>query len=272
MVIRNCPFVIGSVMYAIICLLIPDLWPLTCTNSYVRKNKPFLTNKANFPESQMNVTEVLTKDYESQTLSERGKNKANSKPNKANLLNAQMNVSTFLTKDYENIANCALAENKPNTKPIQTQSNPIPSRKERPGRSRGTFFENVSITNIEDPPSVWRNQYRISACDGFNLIGAALLELIWALEKWFHGGSLSGNGSYRKCPPSPSGLWISPPHTGLFYTYQNRQTTCHLSLLPTAPLPNSYPSSVLMPARKAHRPVCSQPSECSFSADAASHL
>ncbi len=73
----------------------------------------------------MNVTKVLTRDYENETLSRRGKNKANSKPNKANLLKAQMNVNKVLTKDYENIANRTLFENKANTNPKQTQSNPI---------------------------------------------------------------------------------------------------------------------------------------------------
>jgi len=64
--------------------LVPDPWPLTCTNSYVRNYPPFLTNKANFPKSQINVNKVLTMDYENKTLSGSGKNKANSKPNKAN--------------------------------------------------------------------------------------------------------------------------------------------------------------------------------------------
>jgi len=39
--------------------------------------------------------------------------------NKANLLDAQMNVSTILTREYENIANWKLGENKPNTNPIK---------------------------------------------------------------------------------------------------------------------------------------------------------
>jgi len=73
----------------------------------------------------MNVTKVLTKDYENMTLGERGKNKANSKPNKPNFPDDQMNVSGIITKDYENKSNWTLDENKPNTKPIQTQSNPI---------------------------------------------------------------------------------------------------------------------------------------------------
>jgi hypothetical protein len=45
---------------------------------------PFLTNKANFPDAQMNVNKVLTKDYENEPLFKRGKNKPNSNPNKAN--------------------------------------------------------------------------------------------------------------------------------------------------------------------------------------------
>ena len=45
--------------------------------------------------------------------------------NKPNLLDAQMNVTSVITVDYENIATWKLCENKPNSKPIQTQSNPI---------------------------------------------------------------------------------------------------------------------------------------------------
>ena len=40
----------------------------------------FMQNKPNFPESQMNVNKVLTKDYENKTLGEHGKNKPNSNP------------------------------------------------------------------------------------------------------------------------------------------------------------------------------------------------
>ena len=44
----------------------------------------FMQNKANFQKSQMNVTSIITMVYENRTLSERGKNKANTKPIKAN--------------------------------------------------------------------------------------------------------------------------------------------------------------------------------------------
>jgi len=44
--------------------------------------------------------------------------------NKPNLLDAQMNVSSLITVDYENIANWKLGENKPNSKPIKPNTNP----------------------------------------------------------------------------------------------------------------------------------------------------
>jgi hypothetical protein len=45
--------------------------------------------------------------------------------NKPNLLNAQMNASSFVTKDYENDNTFRLPENKPNTKPIKPNTKPI---------------------------------------------------------------------------------------------------------------------------------------------------
>ena len=45
--------------------------------------------------------------------------------NKPNLPDAQMNVSSILTKDYENIANWKLGENKANTNPIKPNTKPI---------------------------------------------------------------------------------------------------------------------------------------------------
>ena len=136
MVIRNCLFVIGSVMYVIICLLsshfslIPFSFyflpsPLTCTNSYVRNYKPFLTNKANFPDAQMNASRVLSKEYEKKTLGQRGKNepktnpiRTQTNPIKANSQNAKINVNLLSTKIYENMSNWAIYKNEPNSKPI----------------------------------------------------------------------------------------------------------------------------------------------------------
>ena len=45
--------------------------------------------------------------------------------NKANLPDAQMNVSSVITVDYENKSNWKLGENKANSKPIKANTNPI---------------------------------------------------------------------------------------------------------------------------------------------------
>ena len=46
--------------------------------------RPFMQNKANFPNAQMNVNKVLTKDYENKTLGEREKNEPNTNTNEPN--------------------------------------------------------------------------------------------------------------------------------------------------------------------------------------------
>jgi len=68
------------------------------TNSYVRNYKPFLTNKANFRKSQMNVSDLLIREYEQMDTWSSGKNKPNTKP---------------IQSQY-----------KANTKPIQSQYKP----------------------------------------------------------------------------------------------------------------------------------------------------
>ncbi|MFB0524765.1 MAG: hypothetical protein ACETVZ_04450, partial [Phycisphaerae bacterium] len=78
----------------------------------------FLTNKANFPDDQMNVTVFYTKDYENNSNCKLCENKANTKPIKANLLNAQMNVNKVLTKDYENEPRCPAPGKQTQSKPI----------------------------------------------------------------------------------------------------------------------------------------------------------
>jgi len=61
-----------------------------------------MQNKANFLESQMNVSSSITMNYEQKTMNYANKNKANTNPIKANQ-----------------------TQNKAKTNPIQTQSNPI---------------------------------------------------------------------------------------------------------------------------------------------------
>ena len=80
---------------------------------------PFMQNKPNFPDDQMNVNKVLTKTYENNPCSGLLENKPNSNPNKANFRKAKMNINKVLTKDYENEPLFRRGKNKPNSNPIK---------------------------------------------------------------------------------------------------------------------------------------------------------
>jgi len=49
--------------------------------------------------------------------------------NKPNLPKAQMNLTSLITVDYENKSNWTLGENKPNSKPIKANTKPIKANK-----------------------------------------------------------------------------------------------------------------------------------------------
>jgi len=73
----------------------------------------------------MNVNKVLTKNYESQTLGKRGKNKPNSNPiqTQSNPITEmpKMNVTKVLTRDYENKSLFWVKAKQTQFKPKQTQ-------------------------------------------------------------------------------------------------------------------------------------------------------
>ncbi len=82
---------------------------------------PFLTNKANFRKSQMNVTSFITKHYENKRDWTLGENKPNSKPIKPNFKRAKMNVNLTLTKDYRKKDDFVVRINKPNSRKTQNE-------------------------------------------------------------------------------------------------------------------------------------------------------
>ena len=87
---------------------------LRSTKDYVRNYKLFMQNEPKFRKSQMNVTNLITKDYEKRTLGQLGKtnpkrtqtnpkrtqNEPNSNPNKANFRISQNSsfLQLFLVK------------------------------------------------------------------------------------------------------------------------------------------------------------------------------
>ncbi len=75
---------------------------LRSTKDYVRNYILFLQNEPKFRKSQMNVTSLITADYEIETLSGRGKNEPKTNPNEPKFKKAKKNVTTIITKGYEN--------------------------------------------------------------------------------------------------------------------------------------------------------------------------
>ncbi len=85
----------------------------------------FMQNKPNFQKAQMNVSNIITRNYKNFIPLAGQKNKPNSNPNKPNLQKAKMNVNSLITKGYRKKDDFAVQKNKPNSNPIQTQTNPI---------------------------------------------------------------------------------------------------------------------------------------------------
>jgi len=65
---------------------------------------PFLTNKANFQKSQMNVNDFITMNYGKIDTWSSGKKQSQTNPKKAKFKKAKMNVTKVLTKEYGNIS------------------------------------------------------------------------------------------------------------------------------------------------------------------------
>ena len=81
--------------YALSLSIRNTLYEIRSTKDYVRNYKQNMQNKANFQKSQMNVSTVITMNYEQRTMNYEIKNKPNSNPKQT--------------------------QYKPNTNPIQTQ-------------------------------------------------------------------------------------------------------------------------------------------------------
>jgi len=85
-------------------------------------NQPFYAKQTQFLKSQMNVTSLLTSDYENNSNWTLGQNKPNSNPIKPNLQKAKMNVNLTLTKDYRKKDDFAVRINKPNSNQISQKA------------------------------------------------------------------------------------------------------------------------------------------------------
>ncbi len=62
-----------------------------------------MQNEPNFPDALMNVTTILTRDYENISNWTLGENEPNSNPIKPNLPEGKIDAKCVFTKDYEEI-------------------------------------------------------------------------------------------------------------------------------------------------------------------------
>ena len=77
-----------------------------------------MQNKPNFQKSQMNISNIITRNYKVFIPLAGQKNKPNSNPIKPNLRKAKMDLSSFITKDYRKNDDFTVRINKPNSNPI----------------------------------------------------------------------------------------------------------------------------------------------------------
>jgi len=85
------------------------------------KSPLFMQNKPNFQKSQMNVSNIITRNYKNFIPLPGYKNKPNSNPNKPNLRKAKMNINLTLTKDYRKKDDFAVRKNKPNPRKAKNE-------------------------------------------------------------------------------------------------------------------------------------------------------
>jgi hypothetical protein len=78
----------------------------------------FLQNEPKFRKSQMNVSKVLTMNYEKYDTWWTGTKRTQTNPNEPKFKIGKMNASSIVTKDYENICPCRAPKNEPKTNPI----------------------------------------------------------------------------------------------------------------------------------------------------------
>jgi len=91
-----------------------------------------MQNKPNFRKAEMNVSSILTKDYENVPLRRRRENKPNSNPIKANKTQNKPNFKPIQTqyKPNQSQSNPKQSQNEPKTKPKRTQNKPNQTRSE----------------------------------------------------------------------------------------------------------------------------------------------
>ena len=80
-----------------------------------------MQNKPNFQDTQMNVSNVKTRNYQNLSRWRGQKTNPIQTQFKPNFQKAQMNISSLITKDYRKKDDFAVQKNKPNSNPISSK-------------------------------------------------------------------------------------------------------------------------------------------------------
>jgi len=90
----------GSLSKGLSCIAFCEAGPFTTVEDSLQID-PFMQNKPNLLNAQINVSSFITKDYRKNDAFAVQKNKANSNPNKPNLPEGKIDAKCVVTKDYE---------------------------------------------------------------------------------------------------------------------------------------------------------------------------
>jgi len=129
-----------------------------------------MQNKANLLDAQMNVSSVLTTDYENKSNWTLGENKPNSNPIKPNFRKAKMNASLSGKKDCEKESRGVFRKNKPKQSQFQKSPNehkPLWKKGLRKRIARSVPQKQTQTKPISDYPCVFESAvYNLVLRDG----------------------------------------------------------------------------------------------------------
>ena len=132
--------------------------PKPTTKDYVRNYKQNMQNKPNFQKSQMNVSSVITMNYEQRTMNDELKNKPNSKPIQSQFKPNTKPIQTQY-KANSNPTCRGVASGEAGTNPILHSPRPNPSRKYVAGFLR-VFY--AVLTVFGSPDKEWVFSRKVS--------------------------------------------------------------------------------------------------------------
>jgi hypothetical protein len=119
-------------------------------SAFIIRGNPLLTNDLRARKALYNCRETFTDVMSALQIGPFCSNKPNFRK-------SQMNVSKVITTDYDNMDTWSIGKNKPNSNPIQTQSNPIKAQKmqkQTQFKPKQTQFQRTNFKGMNNQSSI----------------------------------------------------------------------------------------------------------------------